>query len=85
MAEGRERTSEAWRGMRRGAGWGAGFACVLAGASVLTRGARPALKGAMKGVLWMREAGAEAGERVRDIYAEAETEYRAEAVSREEA
>ena len=85
MAERGERASEAWKGMRSGAGWGAGFACVLGGASVLTRGAQPALKGAMKSLLRMREVGAEAVERVRDIYAEAESEYRAEVVTREEA
>jgi len=39
----------------------------------------------MKSLLRMREVGAEAVERVRDIYAEAQSEYRAEVVTREEA
>jgi hypothetical protein len=85
MADQGERASGAWKSIRRGAGWATGFLSVLGGASVLTRGSRPLLKGAMKGLLRMREAGAEGVERLRDVHAEAECEYRDEVRAREDA
>ncbi len=78
MAERRERSSEIAKGVRRGAGWAVGFGAVL-GAGAMTRsGPRPALKGAMKGMLRARELGAEAVERLQDVYAEAQSEHATE-------
>ncbi len=85
MAERGERRSELWRGGRRGAGWALGFVSVLGLGSVLSRGAQATAKTAMKAGLRARAAGAEAMERVQDIYAEAESEYAAETLSRDEA
>lgn len=85
MAERGERTSELLKGVRRGVGWGIGFGSVLALGSALGRGGAATVKGGMKAVLRARGAGAEAGERLRDLYAEAEGEYVAEAALGEEA
>jgi len=78
VAEQRERTSEALKGARRGAGWAFGFGAVLGAGAMMRNGPRPAFKGAMKGILRAREAGAEAVERLQDVYAEAESEHAAE-------
>lgn len=83
MAERGERTSELWRGARRGSGWALGFVSVLGLGSVLSRGGEPTVKAAMKAGLRARRAGAEAMERVQDIYAEAESEYAAETLSQD--
>lgn len=73
-----------WRGARRGVGWAIGFGAVLGAASTLGRGGQPTVKGAMKGLLRMREAGAELSERVQDLYAEAQAEYAAEMLERDD-
>ncbi len=83
MAERSERRSELWRGGRRGAGWALGFVSVLGLGSLLSRGGEPTAKAAMKAGLRARQAGAEAMERMQDLYAEAESEYAAEALARE--
>lgn len=85
MAERSERRSELWRGGRRGAGWALGFVSVLGLGSLLSRGPEPTAKAAMKAGLRARQAGAEAMERMRDVYAEAESEYAVEALARDEA
>ena len=85
MAERGERRSELWRGGRRGAGWALGFLSVLGLGSLVSRGGESTAKAAMKAGLRARQAGAEAMERVRDIYAEAESEYNVEALARDEA
>lgn len=84
MPEKEDRSSDVWEGARRGLGWGVGFLSVLGLAGALRRGSRASVKEAMKGVLRVRRLGAEAAERMQDIYAEAESEYRAEALSGEE-
>ncbi len=84
MAERSERRSELWRGGRRGAGWALGFVSVLGLGSLLSRGGEPTAKAAMKAGLRARQAGAEAMERVQDLYAEAESEYAVEALARDE-
>ncbi len=84
MVERGERTSELWRGTRRGAGWGLGFVSVLGVGSVLTRGGEPTVKAAMKAGLRARQAGAEAIERMQDLYAEAESEYATETLARDQ-
>lgn len=85
MAERGERTSEFWRGGRRGAGWALGFVSVVGLGSILSRGGESTAKAAMKAGLRGRRVGAEVIERVQDLYAEAESEYAAEALTREEA
>jgi len=84
MAESEKRTSDIWMGARRGVGWGLGFVSVVGVASALGRGTRTTLKGAMKGMFGARAAASEAAERVQDLYAEAESEYRADTLEREE-
>ena len=75
---------EMMRGARRGAGWALGFGVVLGAASVLNRGAQPTAKVAMKGLLRLRETGAELSERVQDLYAEAQAEYASELLARDQ-
>lgn len=84
MAERSERRSELWRGGRRGAGWAVGFISVLGLGSLLSRGGEPTAKAAMKAGLRARQAGAEAMERMRDLYAEAESEYAVETLAQDE-
>ncbi len=72
------------RGTRRGAGWAIGFGAVLGAASVLSRGGQPTVKMAMKGLMRLREAGAEFSERAQDLYAEAQAEYAAEMLERDD-
>ena len=85
MAEQSERRSEVWRGGRRGAGWALGFVSVLGLGSFLSRGGESTAKAAMKAGLRGRQVGAEVMERVQDLYAEAQHEYTAETLTREEA
>jgi ribosomal protein L13 len=51
---------------------------------MMRSGPRPAFKGAMKGMLRAREAGAEAVERLQDVYAEAESEHAAETLEEDD-
>ncbi len=81
MNDGDRRGSEIWKGARRGMGWALGFLLLRTFAEALRHGPRPTLKQAMKSALRLRELGAEAAERAQDIYAEAESEYRAEMLS----
>ncbi len=76
--------AEVWNDVKRGAGWAVGFGSVLGAAFVLKRGAQPALKSAMKGLLRLRTVSAEMAERVQDIYAEAEAEYAAETLAKDD-
>ena len=63
--------SEVWKGMRRGAGWAFGVGAVVTAASVLRDGGRSTIKNAMIGAMRGQEMGAELGERLQDLYAEA--------------
>ena len=83
MNDGDRRGSEIWNGARRGMGWALGFLFLRALSQALRQGPRPTLKQAMKSTLRLRELGAEAAERAQDIYAEAESEYRAETLGSE--
>lgn len=65
-------------GARSGMGWALGFSAVMGIASTLRGGTSPALKGAIKAFIRARHGVAEAGERARDLYAEAHGEYHAE-------
>lgn len=65
-------------------GLGGRIRCCLGTAFVLKRGAQPAMKSAMKGLLRLRTASAELAERVQDIYAEAEAEYAAETLMQDD-
>ncbi len=76
--------AEVWNDVKRGAGWAVGFGAVLGTAFVLKRGAQPAMKSAMKGLLRLRTASAELAERVQDTYAEAEAEYAAETLAQDD-
>jgi hypothetical protein len=71
---------ELLRGARRGVGWGLGFSAVVAAGSALRRGRRQTMKAGMKGLIQLREAGAEAAEQLQDLYAEATSEYARERV-----
>ncbi len=51
--------AEVWNDVKRGAGWAVGFGAVVGTAFVLKRGAQPAMKSAMKGLLRLRTASAE--------------------------
>ncbi len=84
MSESEKRTSAMWIGARRGIGWGLGFVSVVGVANTLGRGTRTTLKGAIKGFFGARAAAAEAAERMQDLYAEAESEHRADTLAREE-
>lgn len=75
MAEVSGRTSEVWKGARRGAGWALGVATVVSVAALLRDGPRQTLKGAMKAGLRGREVAAEISEQVRDLYAETQVEH----------
>ena len=76
--------AEFWDDVKRGAGWAVGFGAVIGTALLVRRGAQPAVKSAIKGALRMRTASAEFTERVQDLYAEAEAEYRAETLMQED-
>jgi hypothetical protein len=69
------RTSEVWKGTRRGAGWALGVGTVVSVAALLRDGPRQTLKAAMKAGLRGREVAAEMSEQVRDLYAEAQVEH----------
>jgi hypothetical protein len=69
------RTSEVWKGTRRGAGWALGVGTVVSVAALLRDGPRQTLKAAMKAGLRGREMAAEMSEQVRDLYAEAQVEH----------
>ena len=66
--------SELWKGARRGAGWALGVGGVVSVAAVLRDGPRDAIKTAMVAGMRGREAVAELGEQVQDLYAEAQAE-----------
>ena len=83
MNDGDRRGSEIWKGARRGMGWALGFLFVRSCSQALREGPRPMLKHAVKGTLRLQELAAEMAERAQDIYAEAESEYRAETVGGE--
>jgi hypothetical protein len=80
MNESKGRTSELWKGARRGAGWAIGFGAVVGASNVARHGWRPTVRTAFKTLLGLRALGAETGEQLRDLYTEAESEYAAEAV-----
>ncbi len=84
MADEGERRSEFGKAMRRGMGWALGAGLVVGSGSALRRGVQPTVKAAMKTFFRAREAGAELGERVQDVYAEAQSEYAAERLPEEE-
>lgn len=71
--------------MRRGVGWAIGLGAVVAIASTFKRGPQPTLKAAMKAMLRTRESSADLAERVQDVYAEAQAEYAAESLGRDDA
>lgn len=71
------RKSEAWKGMRRGAGWAFGFGTVVTVASVLRDGGRSTIKGAMIAGMRGQEMTAELAEHLQDLYAEAVHERQA--------
>jgi hypothetical protein len=73
--------SELRKGARRGAGWAIGFSAVVGASNVVRHGWRPTAKRTFKALLGLRTLGAETGEQLRDLYAEAESEYAAEAVA----
>ncbi len=75
MADVSGRTSEVWKGSRRGAGWALGVGTVVSVAALLRDGPRQTLKAAMKAGLRGREVAAEMSEQVRDLYAEAQVEH----------
>ncbi len=75
MADVSGRTSEVWKGTRRGAGWALGVGTVVSVAALLRDGPRQTLKAAMKAGLRGREVAAEMSEQVRDLYAEAQVEH----------
>ena len=75
MADVSGRTSEVWKGTRRGAGWALGVGTVVSVAALLRDGPRQTLKAAMKAGLRGREVAAELSEQVRDLYAEAQVEH----------
>ena len=60
-----------WKGVKRGAGWAFGVGAVVTVASVLRDGGRSTVKAAMIGAMRAQEMGAEAAERLQDLYAEA--------------
>ena len=64
------RKSEAWKGMRRGAGWAVGFGAVVTVASVLRDGGRSTIKGAMVAGMRGQALTAELAEHLQDLYAE---------------
>jgi Protein of unknown function (DUF5132) len=66
--------AEVLRGARRGVGWGLGVGVVLAAGSVVRNGHRDTVRATMKTVIKVREASAEAGEHLQDLYAEAASE-----------
>lgn len=65
-------------GAKSGMGWAVGFGTVVGVASTLRQGPSPTMKGAIKAFIRARHGAAEASERVRDLYAEAHSEYQAE-------
>ena len=73
----RERTSEVWKGVRKGAGWAMGVGIVVSAAGVLREGPRAVLKAAVKAGLRGGEMAAELTEQMRDVYAEAQVERNA--------
>ncbi len=85
MNDGDHRGSEIWKGVRRGMGWALGFLFLRTFSQALNDGTRPTLKHAIKSTLRLQVLAAEAAERAQDIYAEAESEYRAETLSGERA
>ncbi len=70
----KERTSEVWKGMRKGAGWAMGVGIVVSAAGALRQGPRAVVKTAINAGLRGGEAAAELGEQIRDLYAEAQIE-----------
>lgn len=75
MSEHESKRTQVLQSVGRGAGWGLGFSAVMGGASLLRGGPAPAIKGSMRVFLRGRELAAELGERVRDLYAEAQAEH----------
>ena len=69
-----ERSSELMRGARRGAGFALGVGAVVTVASLVRGGARQTAKRVIRGGLRGREALAELGEQVQDLYAEVQAE-----------
>lgn len=63
--------SEAWKGMRRGAGWAFGVGAVVTVASVLRDGGRSTIKSAMIAGMRGQAMTAELAEHLQDLYAEA--------------
>lgn len=78
MTDAREKTSEVWKGLRRGTGWAMGAGLVVSVAAALRQGPRQVLKGAIKAGLRGQEIAAELTEQVGDLYAEAQVERRGE-------
>lgn len=84
MSDMRERTSEVWKGMRKGAGWAMGVGIVMSAAGVLREGPRAVVKAAIKAGLRGGEMAAELTEQMRDVYAEAQVERNAQSPSVED-
>ncbi len=78
MSEERKKRSEVWEGIQKGAGWVVGAATVVSAAAVVREGPRRALKAAIKPAIRGSEVAAEVSEQVRDVWAEAQLELRAE-------
>ena len=77
MPELPERSSEVMRGARRGVGFAVGVGAVVTVASLLRNGGRQTAKRLMRGGLSARDALAELGEQMQDLYAEVQAEQRA--------
>ncbi|MDP9067307.1 MAG: hypothetical protein M3N53_03025 [Actinomycetota bacterium] len=78
MSDMRERTSEVWKGLRKGAGWAMGVGIVVSAAGVLREGPRAVVKAAIKAGLRGGEMAAELTEQMRDLYAEVQVERHAQ-------
>ena len=70
-------SSELMRGARRGVGFAVGVGVVVTVASLLRDGGRQTAKQLIRGGLRGRDALAELGEQVQDLYAEVQAEQRA--------
>lgn len=79
MSDLKEKRSEIWKGIRRGAGWAMGVGTVVSAATIVREGPRRALKAAIKAGLRGSEVAAELTEQVRDVWAEAQLERSSEA------
>lgn len=78
MSDMKERSSEVWKGIRKGAGWAMGVGVVVSAAGVLREGPRAVVKAAIKAGLRGGEMAAEVTEQMRDLYAEAQVERSAQ-------